>query len=311
MFRRVGYRFASARLCRSGFSVYDKMGGVREIGMRHQRVGLIIGGLVAAASAMPPESAWAQQWQWPAPQAPQQAAPQQAAPQQEPAPAAPPRAAKKPRNQPPPTQMLEQDPEPLPDTGQQPATGRAAKKPAAQPAARTVACGGAFAKDSSHVKLATAFGAQNLDWAEVEGPENTRLNASVLFPKDPKRRLEVLWKNEAARSGTSLIVINGQSGWTAPKGLKLGVPLAALEKLNNKPFALSGFDQPIAGAVLDWQDGALANLPGGCTVGVRFVPDPKAADEAKAVTGRQLMSSDAVVRAAKPKIAEIILGYPQ
>jgi hypothetical protein len=289
--------------------------------MHHRRIGLIIGGLVAAAmlpAAVLPECASAQQWQWPLsqqpaaqPAAPQAAAPQQPGPSAQAAPppeAPPPRAAKKPRAAP--TQMLEQDPEPLPDNGQ-PTTAPARKKSAAQPAPRAVACNGAFSKDSNHLKLAQAFGSQNVDWAEVDGPDNSKLNATVVFPKDPKRRLEVLWSNEAARSGTSLIAINGQSGWSAPKGLKLGLPIAALEKLNKKPFALSGFDQPNGGSVIDWQEGALASLPGGCTVGVRVIPDPKAADEAKAVAGKQLMSSDPVVRAAKPKIAEIILGYPK
>jgi hypothetical protein len=43
---------------------------------------------------------------------------------------------------------------------------------------------------------------------------------------------------------------------------------------------------------------------------VRLVPDPKASDEAKsAAGGNVLMSSDAVVRALKPTVAEILIGY--
>ena len=160
--------------------------------------------------------------------------------------------------------------------------------------------------------IAAAFGSQNIEFTEVEGPENSKLMASVLFSKDPKRRLEVLWKNEAARTDTAMIAINGQSAWTAPKGLRLGLAIAALEKLNGKPFTLSGFDQPNGGSVIDWQGGALASLPGGCSVGIRLTPDDKAPEAARgAVAGKQLVSSDAVVRAAKPKIAEIIVGYPQ
>src|SRR5215510_11100839 len=90
--------------------------------------------------------------------------------------------------------------------------------PPAQPP-RAVACSGAFAKDSSHLKLATAYKPENVVFTEVDASEGKRLMATVLFPKDPKRRLEVWWDNEAARSGTYLIVINGQSTWNAPKGL--------------------------------------------------------------------------------------------
>src|SRR5262245_55740422 len=58
---------------------------------------------------------------------------------------------------------------------------------------RAVACAGTFAKNSSHTKLATAYGPQNLDFTYVDGPDNSKLKASVLFPKDAKRRLEVWW----------------------------------------------------------------------------------------------------------------------
>jgi hypothetical protein len=175
---------------------------------------------------------------------------------------------------------------------------------------RAIVCNGVFGKDSSHLKLATRFDSRNLTFAEVDGPEGSRLMASVLFPNDPRRRLEVLWQNEAARTDTHLIVINGQSTWMAPKGLRLGLALAALEKFNGKPFKLSGFDQPNGGAVSDWQGGVLENLPGGCRLGIRLVPDAKAAEAARnEVLGKEFMSSDAKMRAVRPIIAEIIIGY--
>jgi hypothetical protein len=135
--------------------------------------------------------------------------------------------------------------------------------------------------------------------------------ASVLFPKDPKRRLEVWWLNEASRSNIYLIVLNGQSTWTAPKGLKLGLPLAAIEKLNGKPFKLKGFDKENSSTITDWDGGALAQLPGGCKSGVRLVSDAKSPQEARdAVAGTDdFTSTDAKVRAVKPTVAEIILGY--
>ena len=191
-----------------------------------------------------------------------------------------------------------------------PAPAPAAPKSSA--AARSVACSGVFAKDSSHLKLAQAFEAKNIDFGAVAGPDGTSLNASILYGGDPRRRLEVLWLNEAARSDVSLIVITGQSQWSAPKGLRLGLALAALERLNGKPFKLSGFDQPDGGSALDWQGGALAALPGGCKVGIRLAPDRKASPEAlAAAAGKEFLSNDAAMRAAKPVIAEIVLGYSQ
>ncbi len=187
--------------------------------------------------------------------------------------------------------------------------GRSAQ-PASRAAPRSIACSGVFGRDSTHLKLAMAFEARNLTFTQVDGPEGTKLNASVVFPHDPKRRLEVLWQNEAARSDTSLIVIGGQSQWVAPKGLRLGMPLAALEKANGKPFKLAGFDQTNGGSVLDWDGGAMDSLPGGCKVGVRLAADSKAGEAARAaVAGKELVSNDAVLKPAKLSIVEIILGY--
>jgi hypothetical protein len=188
------------------------------------------------------------------------------------------------------------------------AAAPAAPKPAAH--AHAVTCAGAFAKDSNHLKLMQAYQPKNVEYGEVAGSGGSKLNATILYPKDPKLHLEVLWDNEAARSTTSLIVITGQSTWTGPKGLRLGLALAALEKLNGRPFKLSGFDQPEGSAVIDWQGGALAALPGGCKVGIKFAADRKAAaDVLAAAAGMEFTSDDAKIRAVKPSVAEIIFGY--
>ena len=88
----------------------------------------------------------------------------------------------------------------------------------------------------------------------------------------------MLWNNEAARSDTQIIAINGRSQWVAPKGLKLGLPIAAIEKANGRPFKLSKFGADGGASVLGWEGGALSTLPGGCKVGMRLVADQKAPD---------------------------------
>jgi len=175
---------------------------------------------------------------------------------------------------------------------------------------RQVNCTGPFASDSSHIRLAQVFGAQNVAFIEVDGPVNSKLMASVLFPKDAKRRLEVLWNNEATRTGTQVIAINGQSAWVGPRGLKLGMPLLGLEKLNGKPFKMTGFAEN-GSTVADWQGGALASLPGGCKVGLRLSPDRRTTDEARkrVADANELESTDPSVRAVRPTVSEILIGY--
>lgn len=185
-----------------------------------------------------------------------------------------------------------------------------AQSPAPRPS-NVVACNGVFAKDSTHLKLAIKFDSRNIVYGQVDGPDGTKINASILYPNDPKRRLEVLWNNEASRSDTSLIAINGKSQWVAPKGLRLGLAIAALEKSNGRPFKMSGFGKDGVASVLGWEGGALSSLPGGCKVGLRLTADAKAAQEARDVVAgdKEFLSNDAGVRAIKPTVGEILIGY--
>lgn len=187
-----------------------------------------------------------------------------------------------------------------------------AKTPAAKPT--TVACSGVFAPGSSHEAIESIYDAKNVTFTEVEsGPAGGKLMATVIFPNDPKRRLEVVWRNEDARADIHQIAITGHSTWTGPKGLRLGMSLAAVEKINGKPFKLQGFGQSDAAAAIDWQDGALASLPGGCDIGVSFAANPKAPQSAReeVAVDQDFLSSDAAIRAVKPVVTEILFGYPQ
>jgi hypothetical protein len=207
-----------------------------------------------------------------------------------------------------------QEAEPRPGSPKDMDMPQAVKRPGksggggAQP--RQVDCRGAFARDSSHIRLAQVFGNENVTFTDVEGPDNSKIQASVLFPRDPTRRLEMLWNNATSRSGTQVIVINGKSNWTAPRGVKLGAQLAAVEKLNGKPFKLSAFGADGSSAA-DWQEGQMLKLQGGCKIGMRFVPDARTSPEALAqLKGqKELLSSDTEVRALRPTVAEILIGY--
>jgi hypothetical protein len=186
-----------------------------------------------------------------------------------------------------------------------------AARPARAGKANIIACSGVFAKDSSHTKLASAFQSRNVSNTQVETNSGGKATASVLYAKDPKRRLEVWWSKPASKSDTHLIVINGQSDWIAPGELHLGLTLAELEKLNGKPFKMSGFDKDHVATLSDWDGGTLSALAGGCKVGISLRADPKAtAVMLGGLPGdRAFTSSDASLRAANPTVSEILVAY--
>jgi hypothetical protein len=174
-----------------------------------------------------------------------------------------------------------------------------------------VACSGVFARDSSHAKLASAFQSRNVAFTQVDASSGGKVMASVLYGKDPKRRLEVWWSKPASKSDTHLIVINGQSDWIAPGELHLGLTLAELEKLNGKPFKLSGFDKDHVATLSDWNGGQLAALAGGCKVGISLRADPKTAASTLSTlpADRGFTSSDTALRAVNPTVSEILVAY--
>jgi len=174
-----------------------------------------------------------------------------------------------------------------------------------------VSCGGPFGKDSSHVKLAMAFEKRNVAYTQVDAVAGGKVMASVLFGKDPKRRLEVWWSNAASRSDIHLIVINGLSTWTAPGGLHLGLTLAEVERLNGKVFKLLGFNKDGIASLSNWNGGTLAATPGGCRIGVSMRPDAKTSPSAlNAFTSdREYSSDDSALRTVNPTVSEILVAY--
>jgi hypothetical protein len=190
------------------------------------------------------------------------------------------------------------------------AAAGASEKPGGGAAMKAVACNGPFSKGSSNLRLAITFDAKNIAYSDIN-VSGSPVGSSVIYPKDPKRRLEIWWQNQANRSGIYLILINGQSTWVAPGGMKLGLTLADLEKLNHKPFKLKGFDKDKNATVSDWDGGTLATLQGGCKSGVSLQPDSKASPDAVTALSadKEYSSDDPQMREVKPKVSEILIGY--
>jgi hypothetical protein len=178
---------------------------------------------------------------------------------------------------------------------------------------RAIKCEGPFGRNASHADLVKAFGSGNVVYQDIDGAEGEKIKASVLYPKDAKTKLEIIWGDEKARRGP-MIRARDQSVWTSANGIRIGMALADIEKMNGKPFTLSGFDWDYGGRVKDWHGGELAKpLPGGCIVGVEFV-HPEDAPEASLtkVSGDiDVLSDNADIRAVEPYVGVVTISYPQ
>lgn len=228
------------------------------------------------------------------------------APKKKAAKKAPKAAPKPPPEQPDP--RLEEEPSPPDSAGRPPGRTPAPKTAARRAPAMNVLCDGPFAKNASHDQLVKAFGARNVTVQTTAAGGAS----SVLFPSDPKRRLEVTWRDPAGRRRPATIVVEAQSTWRA-RGFRIGDQLAQVEKVNGKPFRLSGFDGgATGGAARDWLGGGLDKLSGGCLLGMRFAPGPNAPGNAQAkIASGDLQSDSPDVKAVKPVVIELVVGYPE
>jgi hypothetical protein len=174
-------------------------------------------------------------------------------------------------------------------------------------------CAGPFGPDSSEAFLAQLFGADNVVSETIAGPEGTTLDATLVFPNDPARRLVVLWQDEERHARPAAIIIREDSDWIGPGGVRLGSALAEVEAVNGAPFSVLGFGWDYGGAA-GFPSGALADIPGGCIMSLSFDLDwsREFGPEFDAIMGdQQLGSDDPLLQAAAPIVSEIAVGYPQ
>lgn len=176
-----------------------------------------------------------------------------------------------------------------------------------------------FSKKMDEAALVKRFGRENVVNAKLDGAEGETTPGTVVYPKDPSRRLEITWWDTARRRGLSGITVRGKSEWMvrtpgrARDTVGLRISLAELEEANEKPFQISGFGWDYGGYATDWKDGKLDHMAGGCSLSIRFDPDAKAPEKALAkVSGdKGIGSSEPALRTVKPTVSSVAVGWPE
>lgn len=174
---------------------------------------------------------------------------------------------------------------------------------------QVIACTGPFAKGVTHARLVKAFGANNVAVQSVGIGEGETVKASVIFPRDAARRIEVLWIDEKRRRNPAEIRTGVDSTWRTAHGIRRGMSLSEIEALNGRPFRLYGFGFDYGGTTLDWNGGTLATQAGNCSLTLRFMMR-EGADNAAVYVGEQsFMSDDEGMRKAAPVVDAVGLRY--
>src|SRR5271155_3247261 len=82
----------------------------------------------------------------------------------------------------------------------------------------TLACEGAFGKDTTHAKLVETFGKSNVAFLDIDDDHGVKVKASVIHPDDSKERVVVIWHDEKLRRRPAVIRVDFRSDWHAPRG---------------------------------------------------------------------------------------------
>ncbi len=159
---------------------------------------------------------------------------------------------------PPASKPLAAPEKPVPPTTSEPAT-ESTNNPDEDPGGWVLP--GSLGPLTTRLELETRFGKANVREETFDGAEGEgSYPVLVLFPDDPRKRLELV--QDAGNPDApiqELRVPSPHSLWHDSTGLRTGMTLSELVKLNGAPVSFYGLDWDYGGAVQDWHGGKLAN----------------------------------------------------
>ena len=172
---------------------------------------------------------------------------------------------------------------------------------------------GAITRTASELDLIRAYGHGNVRTGDIELGEGVRERGTVVFPDEPIKRAAVLWKDLSNNQMPERIQITGSKTlWKTAQGITLGTSLRELERLNGRPFVLTGFGWDYGGTIISWERGALARaFATGGRIILRLRPPSGLTQGAlRPVTGdREFRSNHVTMQRLNPRIYQMIIEF--
>ena len=196
-----------------------------------------------------------------------------------------------------------------------PAEVAPAKKETAAPAPETFELPGSLGPLTTRLELETRFGKANVRQETFDGAEGIgTYPALVVYPDDPHKRLELVLDGDNPDAPIEQLRVSApDSIWHDASGLRTGMTLAELVKLNGAPISFYGLGWDYGGTVQDWHGGKLANAVGNKLFHRVTLSASKTAGD------RALPSGDTTFRSDDPKwpdvgkdmiVAELGISWP-
>ena len=177
---------------------------------------------------------------------------------------------------------------------------------------------GAITSRTSEADLRKIYGSKNVQSGEVGLGEGETVPGTIIYPNDPRKRLEIAWKNTKMRKFPEFVQFFGEkSFWQITPGISLGTSLKTLEQINGKSFVLLGFQWDYSGTIISWNSGKLSRRFGKDSqlVTLRLSPqtfNSKALEkDLNAVIGDgDFCSKNKSMQKINPKVYFVIVKFP-
>lgn len=194
-----------------------------------------------------------------------------------------------------------------------------------------IGCSGVFGKEATEASLTARFGAANVIhkyriWGEER---DVARSESYLFVDDDQPvtgEVQVFWDDARGddvpagwtRSVTAMPTLDDATrdpvrpafAWQTTAGVAIGMTLDELERLNGRPFTLTGEKGTSSMMLRSWNGGALDAPDGGCTTTLAFVPVAQAPDEADCARCGDHLSNEDVMRRWRGRVWYFTVSYP-
>lgn len=165
--------------------------------------------------------------------------------------------------------------------------------------------------DATHESLVAQLGDSVVVRRRIGVGEGATVPGTVLYPMDPSRTLEILWTDTVASAAPERLVVRSLgSRWQLHPGIRIGMPISAVQTSNGGAFTLAGFGWDHAGTVRDWRGGAFTALRG-VVLSFDVAPEQAKLPEYQRLLGdADFSSDDPMLRAVDPRVRafSLVLG---
>jgi hypothetical protein len=180
-------------------------------------------------------------------------------------------------------------------------------KPATAP--RTaITCTWPAGPNDSAASLHRRFGRQ-ARLADIGIGEGETERGIVLYPNDPSRRIEVLFRGGSMRGPRSVRFAGERAPWTVA-GIRLGDRLESVARRNGRAMHMQQFDADYGGTLHSFKGGRLETVLGRCRPSIVFSPSDGAIYP-ESLSGDGAVNSDHPdMPKAKARVAILGIEFP-